>query len=187
VIEGGSDHTLSTAGTTKRHRNSPSVGAMSVSTVVEENEEEEERPSLLRPETQTFNSTPEEDIDEPATPIDEGEDDEDAEEPVPTSSELSQSAAEPEKQSASEEAKADSAAQYAEKHSEESAAEEKPVTEQDLPDVIPEVKDSDDESVGAEDAPSSSDGEATSAKHEKPKEEAAPSTERVADDYGTIA
>lgn len=40
--EGEGDHTLSTAGTTKRHRHSPSVGATSVSTVVEENEEEED-------------------------------------------------------------------------------------------------------------------------------------------------
>ena len=40
VIEAG-EHTLSTAGTTKRHRHSPSVGAMSVATVVEESEEEE--------------------------------------------------------------------------------------------------------------------------------------------------
>ncbi|KAF2684338.1 Mob1/phocein [Lentithecium fluviatile CBS 122367] len=40
IIEAG-EHTLSTAGTTKRHRHSPSVGATSVHTVVEENEEEE--------------------------------------------------------------------------------------------------------------------------------------------------
>ncbi|KAL1598870.1 hypothetical protein SLS60_008013 [Paraconiothyrium brasiliense] len=40
VIEAG-DHTLSTAGTTKRHRHSPSVSATSVSTVLEESEEEE--------------------------------------------------------------------------------------------------------------------------------------------------
>lgn len=40
IIEGVSDHTLSTAGTTKRHRHSPSVGATAVSTVVEEEEEE---------------------------------------------------------------------------------------------------------------------------------------------------
>jgi hypothetical protein len=41
IIEAG-DHNLSTAGTTKRHRHSPSVGATAVHTVVEENEEEEE-------------------------------------------------------------------------------------------------------------------------------------------------
>jgi hypothetical protein len=57
LAEGMSDHTLSTAGTTKRHRHSPSVGATIVQTVVEENEEEEERPSLQsRPVTQIFES-----------------------------------------------------------------------------------------------------------------------------------
>ncbi|KAL5372233.1 hypothetical protein PMIN02_012653 [Paraphaeosphaeria minitans] len=40
VLESG-DHTLSTAGTTKRHRHSPSLSAMSVTTVLEESEEEE--------------------------------------------------------------------------------------------------------------------------------------------------
>ncbi|KAJ4291849.1 hypothetical protein N0V90_009745 [Kalmusia sp. IMI 367209] len=40
VIEAG-DHTLSTAGTTKRHRHTPSVNATPVSTVLEENEEDE--------------------------------------------------------------------------------------------------------------------------------------------------
>lgn len=40
VIESG-DHALSTAGTTKRHRHSPSVSATSVTTVLEESEEEE--------------------------------------------------------------------------------------------------------------------------------------------------
>lgn len=43
VIEAG-DHTLSTAGTTKRHRHSPSVSATSVATVLEESEEEEAEP-----------------------------------------------------------------------------------------------------------------------------------------------
>jgi hypothetical protein len=42
LMEGMADHSLSSAGTTKRHRHSPSVGAMSVDTVVEETEEEEE-------------------------------------------------------------------------------------------------------------------------------------------------
>ena len=46
--EGPAEHTLSTAGTTKRHRHSPSVGAMSVATVVEETEEEED-PSSKEP------------------------------------------------------------------------------------------------------------------------------------------
>lgn len=43
-IEGLGEHSLSTAGTTKRHRHSPSVGASLVTTVVEENEDEDERP-----------------------------------------------------------------------------------------------------------------------------------------------
>jgi hypothetical protein len=60
LAEAMSDHTLSTAGTTKRHRNSPSVSAMSVQTVPEENEEEEERPALQpRPVTQIFDSNAE--------------------------------------------------------------------------------------------------------------------------------
>jgi hypothetical protein len=60
LVEAMSDHTLSTAGTTKRHRHSPSVGAISVQTVVEESEEEEYRPILNpRPVTQIFESTPE--------------------------------------------------------------------------------------------------------------------------------
>ncbi|KAJ4337899.1 hypothetical protein N0V95_008194 [Ascochyta clinopodiicola] len=62
IIEGLSEHTLSTAGTTKRHRHSPSVGATSVTTVVEEAEEEED-PSAKgssRPATKVFESTPEE-------------------------------------------------------------------------------------------------------------------------------
>jgi hypothetical protein len=42
VIGDSGDHSLSTAGTTVRHRHSPSVGATAVSTVVEEAEEEEE-------------------------------------------------------------------------------------------------------------------------------------------------
>lgn len=62
IIEGLSEHTLSTAGTTKRHRHSPSVGATAVSTVVEEAEEEEDhsRKELPTPVTQFFESTPEE-------------------------------------------------------------------------------------------------------------------------------
>ena len=43
------DHALSTAGTTKRHRHSPSVGATAVSTVVEESEEEEDRSTQEEP------------------------------------------------------------------------------------------------------------------------------------------
>ncbi|KAF9693947.1 hypothetical protein EKO04_007784 [Ascochyta lentis] len=62
IMEGLSEHTLSTAGTTKRHRHSPSVGATSVTTVVEEAEEEEHplAKGSSRPATKVFESTPEE-------------------------------------------------------------------------------------------------------------------------------
>ena len=62
IIEGLSDSALSTVGTTKRHRHSPSVGATSVTTVVEEAEEEEDQLAKenSRPLTQIFDSTPEE-------------------------------------------------------------------------------------------------------------------------------
>ncbi|KAJ4363074.1 hypothetical protein N0V83_010194 [Neocucurbitaria cava] len=78
LVEGVADHTLSTAGTTKRHRHSPSVGATSVSTVVEENEEEEDHSGEEpRPVTQISESTPEEDditvLEEPETANDEAE------------------------------------------------------------------------------------------------------------------
>ena len=184
ILEGVSDHTLSTAGTTKRHRNSPSVGAMSVSTVVEENEEEEERPTLLRPDTQIFNSTPEaeQEVEEPATPIEEDGDDDDDEEPVALSLETSQSVAEPEKQSSSEEAKAEPVVQDERKHTGEPTTAGKPVAEQHLSDAISDVKDSDDESVEAGDTPSSSDEEATNADQAKAKRETASPTEKVADD-----
>jgi hypothetical protein len=83
--EGMSDHSLSTAGTTKRHRHSPSVGATQVQTVVEENEEEEERPSLqARPVTQIFEAAQEEeeeegDSDGDVTAIEDDDDDDDDE------------------------------------------------------------------------------------------------------------
>ncbi|KAI4647529.1 uncharacterized protein J4E78_008843 [Alternaria triticimaculans] len=65
LADGMSDHSLSTAGTTKRHRHSPSVGATAVQTVVEENEEEEERPVLqARPVTQIFESAQEDEEEE---------------------------------------------------------------------------------------------------------------------------
>ncbi len=84
TAEGMSDHSLSTAGTTKRHRHSPSVGPMAVQTVVEENEEEEERPSLQpRPVTQIFESTQADEEDEDGdsdgdvTAIEDNEEDDD--------------------------------------------------------------------------------------------------------------
>ncbi|KAI4609406.1 hypothetical protein J4E80_008656 [Alternaria sp. BMP 0032] len=67
LADGMSDHSLSTAGTTKRHRHSPSVGATAVQTVVEENEEEEERPVLqARPVTQIFESAQEDEEEDEA-------------------------------------------------------------------------------------------------------------------------
>ncbi|KAF2276821.1 Mob1/phocein [Westerdykella ornata] len=44
-VESAADHTLSTAGTTKRHRHSPSTAGSAVSTVIEETEEEESMPA----------------------------------------------------------------------------------------------------------------------------------------------
>lgn len=65
LADGMSDHSLSTAGTTKRHRHSPSVGATAVQTVVEENEEEDDRPVLqARPVTQIFESAQEDEEEE---------------------------------------------------------------------------------------------------------------------------
>jgi len=85
--EGISDASLSTVGTTKRHRHSPSVGPTAVHTVVEENEDEEEGPVLQsRPVTQIFESAPEDeagggDSDGEVTAFEDDEDeDEDAEE-----------------------------------------------------------------------------------------------------------
>ncbi|KAH6612122.1 Mob1/phocein [Boeremia exigua] len=71
IMEGISEHSLSTAGTTKRHRHSPSVGAMSVATVVEEVEEEDgsSGKEAPRPVTQIFESTPEDpEEDQPEQP-----------------------------------------------------------------------------------------------------------------------
>jgi hypothetical protein len=59
--EGPAEHKLSTAGTTKRHRHSPSVGTMPVATVVEETEEDEDPSSKWgpRPATHMPKSAPE--------------------------------------------------------------------------------------------------------------------------------
>ena len=62
VIGDSGDHSLSTTGTTVRHRHSPSVRATAVSTVVEETEEEEE--PLTRPETAVQDSSADEDSEE---------------------------------------------------------------------------------------------------------------------------
>ncbi|KAF2242838.1 Mob1/phocein [Trematosphaeria pertusa] len=110
VIEGG-DHTLSTAGTTKRHRHSPSVGATSVSTVVEENEEEAQEEDSAKEEPPTpashmdlaseISDTPAEDTSPPEEPKI-SEEAESTDEAEPAAAEASQDAGEPEKQSASE-------------------------------------------------------------------------------------
>jgi hypothetical protein len=120
IIEGLTDHNLSTAGTTKRHRHSPSVGATAVSTVVEEAEEEEERPQLhSRPVTQIFETPSEEtEMETPEESSDEAEA-ESAEESVPV---VPQADNEPEKQSTSEDAKADPAHHDEEKQSGSEAA-----------------------------------------------------------------
>ncbi|KAH4107036.1 hypothetical protein HBH98_062520 [Parastagonospora nodorum] len=130
ILEGISDHNLSTAGTTKRHRHSPSVGATAVSTVVEENEEEEDQPKdATRPVTQLFELTPSEDAAQPTeleqTGDAEDEDEEDDEADAEDADELESAAPEgdageeeSEKQSASDEAKADPTPEIEEKQSE---------------------------------------------------------------------
>ncbi|KAF2824393.1 Mob1/phocein [Ophiobolus disseminans] len=117
IVDGLIDHNLSTAGTTKRHRHSPSVGATAVSTVVEEAEEEEDRPQLQsRPITQIFDSTPEDnDAEQSENPSDETEA---AEESVSNVPDGTVAEDEPEKQSASEEAKADPTPHIEEKQNE---------------------------------------------------------------------
>jgi hypothetical protein len=145
TAEGMSDHSLSTAGTTKRHRHSPSVGPMAVQTVVEENEEEEERPSLQpRPVTQIFESTQADEEDEDGdsdgdvTAIedneedddddDDDEDDEDEDEAEAEASEEMREAAkdatdETTKESASGEKAAGTSSEDEEKQNEEATAE----------------------------------------------------------------
>ncbi|KAI8931187.1 hypothetical protein NX059_011537 [Plenodomus lindquistii] len=83
TIGGLSDHSLSSA-TTKRHRHSPSMGATVVHTVVEENEEEDERPTLAsRPVTQIFESAEQGDESESeVTVIGDDEDDEEEAKPA---------------------------------------------------------------------------------------------------------
>ncbi|KAH7072446.1 Mob1/phocein [Paraphoma chrysanthemicola] len=117
MIDGGTDHTLSTAGTTKRHRHSPSVGATAISMVVEEAEEEDDSKEQPRPVTQIFETTPEDDgsaeADETAEPTPEAEA-ADSAAALPVTDEAGEV---PEKQSVSEEAKADPAPHTEEKQS----------------------------------------------------------------------
>lgn len=119
MAEGVTDHTLSTAGTTKRHRHSPSVGATAISMVVEEAEEEDDSKEQTRPVSQIFESTPKDN--------DGAEGGETAEPTAEAEAEAAASAANvpdadpaedvPEKQSASNEAKADPAPRTEEKQS----------------------------------------------------------------------
>ncbi|KAF1946924.1 Mob1/phocein [Clathrospora elynae] len=169
LIGGMSDHTLSTAGTTKRHRHSPSVGATSVQTVVEENEEEYELPVLQpRPVTQIFESTPEdapEDTleDEDITVIEDPEEDEATEEIA--APDATEAVGQPETQSTSEEETADPASQEEEKHSEDTAIEpattetpetdvsEAKVAEKESSDEEPKAVEEDEKPIAAEPEP----------------------------------
>jgi hypothetical protein len=112
IIGGTTDHSLSTAGTTKRHRHSPSVGPTAVSTVVEEAEEEDENPKTMKQHfSQLFESTPEDsDAAQSEEPIDQAKAEADAEAAddaalAPPKADAAEE--DPEKQSTSEEAKAD--------------------------------------------------------------------------------
>ncbi|KAF1913138.1 Mob1/phocein [Ampelomyces quisqualis] len=118
------DNSLSTPGTTKRHRHSPSVGATIVSTVVEENEEEEEQPKeLTRSVTQPSETSPAENYRsqseeaQPSSEEAEGEAEDEVAKPVPAAPKADAADDEPEKQGVSVEAKADPTAQSDEKQS----------------------------------------------------------------------
>ncbi|KAF2188564.1 Mob1/phocein [Zopfia rhizophila CBS 207.26] len=171
VVEGVTDHILSTAGTTKRHRHSPSVGATSVATVVEENEEEEEPPTKEEPKeeiphVETAAENPDPPADDctraEAATIDEKVDAAEGSAPA-TEPEAPQVPEEPGKQGASEAENADPAPGKEEKEPE--ASDDKT--------PAPETKDAGEEKVEAE----ANTEETTSAepeKSEKPeKDEAA--------------
>jgi hypothetical protein len=108
IIGGITDHSLSTAGTTKRHRHSPSVGPTAVSTVVEEAEEEDDNPKTLKqPFTQLFEPTSEDsNAAQSEAPADEAKA-EAAEDPAPAPPKADAAEEDSEKQSAGEEAIAD--------------------------------------------------------------------------------
>jgi hypothetical protein len=167
IIEGMSDLNLSTAGTTKRHRHSPSVGATAVSTVVEENEEEEDQPKgLSRPVTQLFELSPGESdaaqaVDpEDTTEAEEAEaDDEAAEEPVPAAPNTDAAEDEPKKQISSDDAKTDATLESEEKQDDDAqssgekvdASDDKVSTDLETAGEEPEVAPAKDES-GVEDS-----------------------------------
>ncbi|KAJ4360447.1 uncharacterized protein N0V89_001010 [Didymosphaeria variabile] len=112
VIEAG-EHTLSTAGTTKRHRHSPSVSATSVSTVLEENEEEEpeQKQGLAAQDENSADAVaatvleklPAEGAVEPAKDGEAGGESEATEEPEAPAADESHATEEPERQDNSEE------------------------------------------------------------------------------------
>jgi hypothetical protein len=179
IMEGLTDHTLSTAGTTKRHRHSPSVGPTAVSTVVEENEEEEERPPLQpRPVTQIFESTPEDDDEaQPTEPEEMIADDKIAEESSPATAQTTESAEEPEKQSASEDAKTDLAPRVEEKQVEGSAADEPPVDETDVSGTNSAVAGSEQDTADTTKAPVAGELEVVTAEPGKSEKETTSGTE----------
>ncbi|KAH7120950.1 Mob1/phocein [Dendryphion nanum] len=80
IIEGVSEHSLSTAGTTKRHRHSPSVGATAVTTVVEENEEEDSQAGKQPTSLEAHFSISEPTAEETATTSDESKADDNSSE-----------------------------------------------------------------------------------------------------------
>lgn len=169
-VEGVADHTLSTAGTTKRHRHSPSVGATSVHTVVEESEEEEERPTLeSRPVTQIFDSAPLEDdttvLEESEMANDEANGEaEIATDPTPTISEAIPASDEPEKSSATEEHNVNPEHQAQEEKAQDPSTEPTPTET-----VEPEVSDTQAAETEVPEAKSKAAGEEE--EHEKDKEE----------------
>ncbi|KAH8729039.1 Mob1/phocein [Phaeosphaeriaceae sp. PMI808] len=122
IIEGITDHSLSTA-TTKRHRHSPSVGATAVTTVVEESEEEEDHSKgHHRPITQIFESLTEEADSAQLERLEQLTDvAEPAKNSVPVAPEADAVEAEPEKQDADEIAKTDTTLHLDEKQSESDA------------------------------------------------------------------
>jgi hypothetical protein len=197
IIDGLTDHNLSTAGTTKRHRHSPSVGATAVSTVVEESEEEEDQPKeLLRPVTQLFELTPKEetaaDSEEDEEEEEEEEEEEDSDEAEangaeePTSALLSVPDDETQKQSASEDAKADPTPEIEEKGKEKeneeagntpSDADEANAAEVDTVDTTSaDAKEAADVSTESEDVPKAAESATTATEPETKKTDAKPAT-----------
>jgi hypothetical protein len=170
IIDGITDHTLSTAGTTKRHRHSPSVGPTAVSTVVEENEEEEDlSKEPTRPVTQLFETTsensnavqsagPEQSTNDPEIEIPE------AEPSVPVAPKADPAEDEPEKENIGDEAKKAPTPQIEEKQSDDDE----------------NVPSSTDDTEKLDDVTEESKSEDT----EKPKEE--PTEDKIDDESSTV-